>query len=386
MRHPLAANAAKESTKAIIYQLCVAIEKCWEMKAGEKIYIEELGDVTNPGQAQTEVKVYSNPLTDNHENFWKTLKNWVTDNFTPSHYTSLILYTTQKFGEEATLSTFNDSAPAARLSLIKSIHEKSEKRIQESSNANGTITVPNVLSLQRYVFDNSREQKLNEVVAKMQIAADAPNLAQLCANIQQIRMKGILEGKKADFLNSLIGFVSKPAANVNEDWEITYEDFCTKVGELYGTFGRETRLFPRASFTNSSPLDKDKLAQYRGYNFVQKIKEIEYDPVIPEAVKDYLQTMETIHQEFKTYSVPSDRTTNYTAEEVRRFNSKHRQASRKCSNLINDSQGFYDEITGDEPLQFEGFDNRPIAGFRNGILHMKMDEDDSLAWRLNLNE
>jgi len=50
--------------------------------------------------------------------------------------------------------------------------------------------------------------------------------------------------------------------------------------------------------------------------------------------------------------------------------------------LIKDSQIFFDEITIEEPLEFEGF-KRPPIGFRNGLLHTQLDDiDRKLQWKL----
>jgi hypothetical protein len=63
---------ATDSTKGIIYQLCVAVQKCYEMIGGQKVLVESLGDVTIRDHEQVETKYYRDPLTDNHPNFWKT--------------------------------------------------------------------------------------------------------------------------------------------------------------------------------------------------------------------------------------------------------------------------------------------------------------------------
>ena len=50
--------------------------------------------------------------------------------------------------------------------------------------------------------------------------------------------------------------------------------------------------------------------------------------------------------------------------------------------IIPGSKNFYDDITTEEPRDFEGFE-RPPEAFRNGLLHTQMDDDEKkLKWRL----
>lgn len=58
---------ATASTKGTLYQLWIAVLKCYEMfKNGQKILIETQGDITRVDDVQIEVKQYSDLLTDNH--------------------------------------------------------------------------------------------------------------------------------------------------------------------------------------------------------------------------------------------------------------------------------------------------------------------------------
>jgi hypothetical protein len=50
--------------------------------------------------------------------------------------------------------------------------------------------------------------------------------------------------------------------------------------------------------------------------------------------------------------------------------------------VINDSKTFYDQIVAEPPPQLHGFTDTPTA-FRNGILHMLLDDEKrSHKWRL----
>ena len=374
-------NDATASTKGTIYQLCVAVQKCYEMIAGQKVLIESLGDVTIPDSQQVETKFYSEPLTDNHPNFWKTLRNWMQDAFDATPYLSLILCTTQQFGEQSTISDWNSSTLQHRIEILEAINQHAEERQKKSSNAK--LKIPEVLSIQRFVLDSSRRIKLNQVIEKIVIEACSPTLPELHTIIKQRYIKGVLDGKKDDFLNALIGFVTKSNESRGANWEITYEEFDKKVGDLITLYCRETRIFPRKYLTNSQPPDAQQLKKHQSYTFVQKIHAIEYPEVVPEAVSDYIATLKTVQDEFKNYEVPLSRTENYAEELVRLFNQRHRVASRDCRDIIQDSKTFFDNITAEEPRGFEGFDERPPLKFRNGLLHAQLDDNDKkLHWRL----
>jgi hypothetical protein len=375
---------ATASTKGVIYQLCVAVQKCYEMVAGQKVLIERLGDVTIPDSHQVETKLYSDALTDNHPNLWTTLRNWVADEFGATGYAALILYTTQHFGEHATISQWNEATSQQRLEILGAIHRLSEEREskRQGNTAGLKLKTPDVLLHQRYVLDPGRRAKLLQVTERFLIEACSPTLPELHALIQQKYIKGILDGKKVDFLNVLIGFITKADESGGQNWEITYEEFEKKVGDLITLFCRETRVFPRKHFDRAQLPDFQQLEAHREHAFVQKIRDIEYHEVIPMAVKEYTGAVRTVNEEFRNYEVPPSRTENYANEIIQVFESRHRTASRRCTDVVVDSQNFYDEITVEAPREFEGFDTLPTA-FRNGILHMQLDDvDKQLYWRL----
>lgn len=375
---------ATASSKGTIYQFCVAVQKCYEMTAGQKVLIESQGDVTISGSQQVETKFFSDLLTDGHINFWKTLHNWMQDKFDPMRYTSLILYTTQQYGERATISKWNESIPEERLNILQSIYQQAEKREADRQKKVSRIKpkTPDVLLLQRFILDTERSSKLIQIIEKFAIEACSPELPELHSIIKQQYIKGILDGKKDDFLAALFGFIAQPQATKAQSWEITYDDFDKKVGDLTTLYCRETREFPRKYFSSTKLPDSRQMEEHHNYIFVRKIQDIEHHIVIPEAIRDYLGAVRTIHEELRNYEVPPSRTDNYIAELVEIFIKRHRIASRRYTDIITDSQNFFDEVTTEEPREFEGF-KRPPIGFRNGLLHTQLDDiDKKLQWKL----
>ncbi len=77
-------NDATPSVLGIIYQFYVALEYCFQLTSGQKLYVEKYGDITISKSNQTEVKKNKEVLTDMHDNIWKTLSNWFQKDFYPS--------------------------------------------------------------------------------------------------------------------------------------------------------------------------------------------------------------------------------------------------------------------------------------------------------------
>lgn len=357
------------------------------MVEGQKVLIESQGDVTISDSQQVETKSYSDPLTDGHINFWKTLHNWMQEDFDPTPYTSLILYTTQQFGERAAISKWNESSTQKRLQILQRIYEQAERRHtqRQKKTQNEKSKISDVTLLQKFVLDSAQHSKLLQVIEKFVIEARSPKLPELHLLIKQEYMKGILNGKKDDFLNSLIGYIAQPQATRSQSWEITYDDFTRKIEDLTTTYCRETRIFPRKYLDNSQKLDTKELEEYSRYNFVRKIHDIEYVDFIPEAIRDYIGAVQTVKDEFKKYEIPPSRTNRYVTELVKVFEKRYRVASRRCGeNVIAESQTFCDEFTAEPSIEFEGF-GRPETDFKNGLLHDQLDDDNkNLQWRLKI--
>ena len=88
-------NNATPKYLGYFYQVLIAIEQCFHASSNETIWLECCGDVYD-GQTSTEVKHHfgDGNLTDNSDDFWKTLKNYVVEDVTP--FNSLVLHTTAK--------------------------------------------------------------------------------------------------------------------------------------------------------------------------------------------------------------------------------------------------------------------------------------------------
>lgn len=86
------------SIKGVLFQFLIALERCFEMQKGQVVYIETYGDVSVLGNLsdskQIESKLYKKALTDSDKNVWKSIYNWMREDFPVETFSSLILLTT----------------------------------------------------------------------------------------------------------------------------------------------------------------------------------------------------------------------------------------------------------------------------------------------------
>jgi len=127
-------NAALTTSLAFHYQVLIGLKQCFAMQEGQSVWFERDGDVSFIGNSadestQAEVKNYADALTDHHENFWKTLKNWLAPEFNHEIYSSLVLHTTQAFGVKSSLKDWNQQATDKRL---QTLHDIFHTRTNES--------------------------------------------------------------------------------------------------------------------------------------------------------------------------------------------------------------------------------------------------------------
>ncbi len=213
----------------------------------------------------------------------------------------------------------------------------------------------------------------------MWIEARAKKLPDIYEELKQDRVRGTLSGKKDDYLNALIGFVCLGDKKAGERWEITYEAFEAEFGSLNARYNNETRIFPRKHFCSQESLDSSMTCDYL---FVRKIKDINYDEVVCDAIHDHEATISTIHQEFSEYAVDPLSVKEYASDIEKRFKADYRKACRGCLDEMAASQNLYDETVATPASPLPGFGDTP-DGFRNGLLHQRMDDPDAnLQWKV----
>ncbi len=378
-------NDASASVKGTLYQLYVAVEKCFGMISGQKIIIERYGDVTVSESQQLEIKHYGEPLTDNHLNFWTTLKNWMRDDFDETGYAALLLCTTQELGDQSLLKDWNSKDTDGRIAILHTIHNHAELREKkrETSRDKAAHKIPEALSNQRWVLEPTRNNKLQSVVQRFVIAHGSPDISSLYIQIKEKHAKGILCAKQDDFLNALLGFIICPKTVIRNSWEISYGDFVAKVQELTSKYCKGTKQFP-CKYMKTNQLSSPAIVpeDHADKLFVKKIIDIEYKEVVSGAIDDYLYASRTVFDDLGAYEVPGNYYEVFAKNVLDQYNPRYRQASRKVTDVIKDSQNFYDEVMGEQPPSFPSFETPPLS-FKNGVIHMHTDDlSKGIKWRL----
>jgi len=361
-----------DSTKTfrpIIYQFLVALEKCFEMQGDESVWIEKYGDVTT-NEVQIEVKDYKRNLTDLDHNLWKTLKNWLDDDFEVEHYHSFILLTTQKISENSKFLNWNRSNKEEKYQILQSINENNKKISEDTK------------KLFQVVLNPKKKDKLLSILERFIIISENESDEELYKKLVETKTDGIVKGKKQDYIDSLLGYIIKPEV-ISGGWEIKNKDFRVKTKSLIETMTATTNIIPKIE---KIEITEGIVNEHKEYLFIKKIKDIEYKEVISEAISDFLYTRKLVDEELKNYEIDKKEFDSYKERILGIYKAKYRKASRGAveAEKIEKSKDFYDDITSEIAPNFYHF-NDTNESYRNGILHEMADDEDNpkkIIWKL----
>lgn len=369
-------NAALTTALAFHYQVLIGLDKCFSLEDGQTVWFEKDGDVSLISSditksSQTEVKDYAAPLTDHHENLWKTLKNWLAPEFNHTQYGVLILHTTQPFGVTTRLKDWNSQSTEQRLEVLKSIFAD---RTQNQLDAEKPSEI---IKFQKEVMRNSSESELKSILGKIILHMEADNLDVLRQSFCT-KLDGFIPvANRQAFTEGLIGFIYEQASNTH--WIIEKNLFNQKKESLTARWGPTLFTIPDFNNRNAS---EDEVEIYLCQLFAHKILEIEYEDVLPEAIGNWLELRNSLIEELNGYPQFRDTVNRYREQWICQFLAKHRSASRKQGNLTAISQDLYDQVTSESPFGIEGYSN-PDFVFRNGLIHDLMDDEDlQLGWKV----
>ncbi|NNT71687.1 hypothetical protein HKT18_05595 [Flavobacterium sp. IMCC34852] len=373
-------------TGAIISQFYLALEKCFDMDKNESIYIEKDGDVSlinridKENGIQTELKEYSEKdnLTDSHLNFWNTLNNWLSSNFDSKKYKFLILATTQEIGNNSYLQKWNTSSKNERLEILNNILTDAENRYKKAFTKDDKAGIPESLKLMRLVFSN--DDKLLDIIDKVYIDSSVLKRNELIVKLKNVKLKSFDEENRESVLNSLLGYIIQ-SEEYNKGWEISYDNFSQELIDLNNKYKINSVLFPYDKELTIIPESKKK--EFVEYDFIKKIKEINYESVIPRSLNHYWFTFNTINNEFKTRTQRVESLLQFQDELIDEYSSVYDRMSRNCNDLEieSKSQDFFDIIMEKEIINIDIFNNTPLI-FKKGMYHILADEKDEIIWKL----
>ncbi|GAO96703.1 hypothetical protein PSA5_28315, partial [Pseudomonas syringae pv. actinidiae] len=396
--------------EALQYQLIIALDYCYKLRQGQRLWVEVYGDVTIEGDAQVEVKLYKGELTDSHENIWNTLNNWLHVKFDYRAFQRLILMTNQDFSPRSTLAQWNTWSAEERLALLKAIHVGAEDKFampskaaesdeegSEVAEAEGSAkasktkakTPSSSLALQRKVMDPERREQLLDVLGRVEFLTKAATLEERIESFKVEHLKMIRDSKHQVFLDDILGFIGSTKF-VTSGWEITCEEFSAKVTELTKRYMKHSKVFP---FVDTDALKaKVDLDAIGSMPFVQKMRDINADHKLHKAAFDILvagAVIDELYADSLAFKSDIERYQEYHHE---RHLVGRERAIGKCQHvtcpvrLKKDSIDFYLERHDMDVRQLLEFEDTTFD-FRNGIYHMladvvPKDKDDEFLWRL----
>ncbi|WP_439504035.1 hypothetical protein [Methylophaga sp.] len=366
-------NAALTTALAFHYQVLIGLDKCFSLEEGQSIWFEKDGDVSliSPvtlASTQTEVKNYASPLTDHHENLWKTLKNWLAPEFGHTQYGVLVLHTTQGFGAKTRLKDWNAQSDEQRLQVLRDIffsRPEDERNAEKPSD---------IIKLQKAVMEVD-EALLRNILDKVTLITEAQSAEEIGRRILKM-LKGIPNNNLHKYLEWLIGFVYAQATQ--QSWNISHQAFAAKCEELTALLCKKEFTFPVFAGYGASEFEVD-LHQDRP--FVQKIAEIEHYEMIPDAVGNWLELQNSLLEQLDEYPLYRDKTVIYQNQLVKKYQLAHSSAQLEATDAIKSSKLLYNRTIAEQPLNM-GNDIPPIE-YKNGLIHDAMDDEErDLKWRV----
>ncbi len=358
--------------KGFLFQFLIALEKCFEMQEGQTVHIETYGDVSVLGNLsdseQLESKLYKKNLTDLSLSVWNTIHNWMDNGFPLEKFSSLVLLTTQKVSVGSKWLNWNTKSLSERMTILGDIKKKFDSQKRKSKELKTCMNV---------IFDPQNSARLSQI-AKMLYIDNVGDGLHYYKKLQEKYAKHLPKIQKERYVNHMFGYILNPDV-VNNKWQITYEDFTQEAKEVTQTLVENTAVFPEK--LNLAEIKKD---DYDNYTFVEKIKDIEYEDVIPDAINDYVHTASIIQHELKMSEIKEKSLLQYEENLIGSYTAKYRKASRNCHDgeQIAESQNFYDDITSSSDGTFYIYNDVPLY-FHNGMMHLLAnDEDNNIVWLL----
>ena len=369
-------NDASQKVKGFIYQFLIALEKCFEMREGQSVYIECHGDVSVEGTEeaeQTEVKYYKKQLTDLDSNVWKTIANWSDLEFEIDKYESLVLLTTQKIGETSKWNNWNIKPFAERKSIVKALHKEFLAKTKKGKDLKKVMEV---------IFACENESRLDTILTKMSLDTQNLDAEGYYSKLCEQYTKHLPNMRKREYIQNLYGYIIDPHLAEGK-WVVQYADFSLECLRISQKLIDNTVVFPEKRNLSDIPMN-----QYQTSKFVIKIQDIQHDDVVTEAVEDYVNAGMIIQDEFEESPTIMTSYKRFENELERTYKGQYRIACRNCKQeeIIKDSQNFYDYITVTKINgRIHTYSDVPLD-FQNGVMQILAEEKDDVVWLLKAKE
>lgn len=270
-------NDATASAQGMVFQFFAALYACFEMKEGDKVYVEKYGDVTtiaSEGSTQVEVKKRGSALSEYSDEIWNTIYNWLVGEVSWKTFSSLILLITQKVTKGKVWDEWNNMRQSERVLKFKELllgkPRLSSKKKEMLQSVSSLLNDEDLKLFVKKIFISTTDDTLDFWYRKM-----------------ENRLLGIPNLRKTECLNELVGFLGNKGLG-HKNWVITYAEFHEHLVHLYQTMIETTTEFPK--LIEVTP----EMEKYQEKRFISKLKEIHYDEdeVLAQAALEYVTAIE----------------------------------------------------------------------------------------------
>ncbi|WP_241149116.1 hypothetical protein [Photobacterium sanguinicancri] len=243
-------NQATPKYLGYVYQVLIAIEKCFEAKPNETIWIECFGDVYN-GHTYTEVKHHceEHNLSSNSKDFWNTLKNLVIED--SSQFEEVVLHTTSIISDRSIFKSWNEVDVEERFKKIKDFNPcHSTKALYER------------------IFKEATEDEIKSILSRFTIKHSCLKVEQQWGKLIEMgKLRCLEENYRESVLHWVYSYVNKRAMENRYYWQVNINDFDDAFRFQVNRWGGDKIPFPKYD-------EQCNLNDVRKFNFLDEYKDI----------------------------------------------------------------------------------------------------------------
>lgn len=375
-------NDATLQKSGDIYQYLIALKDCFELKAGETLYIESYGDVSVVDEKgvgfQKEVKHHfgvSN-LLERDIDFWKTLANWYTDYERVKNFSNFILSTTANITQNSSFYKWNQIDKNEKLQRLKNIGKikKTKEKIFR-------------IQYERIFNADYDENRILTILDRFTIESAKTNLEGISNEFTKY-IGHIPVNNRDQFIEAILGYIICKVKDVSHVWSVTREEFDDILLVQSQIYGHSENISLPNEFGELQPTESEiEIAKQK--KFVDAIRKIKYDKRIDEAISDYWKTMNTIEKYFYnniSYINNIEPYKNDMLSNLRyaKDNSELDAEDSTEKEKIKISRKLYNDVMMWEPRNFGHFTHNQQY-FQRGIIHNIVDDGD-FRWKVGETE
>ncbi len=373
-----AINDATLNKAGDIYQYLIALKDCFELNDADTLQIETNGDVSivnsTHGLFQREVKHHfaSQTLSDRDIDFWKTLANWYTDYERVKCFSSFILGTTASVSAFSSFADWNDLKKEEKLKRIIDIGAVSKEKEETFR------------SQYNRIFNTTYDENhLLEILGKFTIEASRTSLVGISSEF--LKYVGHIPAENRDgYIGALLGEILIKVKNPPHKWEVTkkaFEQILQVQSAAYGCKGTA----PLPNEYAMAVVPKEKVATLEQKKFVESIREIQHDQMIPYAILDYWKADMTVAKYFRDnlmYLKSLDPYIDDLTEKMRYAKSDSELTADGVTKeeAVKISKRLYNGVMQWDANDF-GSIIRNQGFFQRGVIHNIVDETD-FGWKV----